>query len=160
MKNFTILRKQNIKESFTPFDNIPHRLEPPILVNGIEFINDSKSTNINSTWYALENMTKPVVLILGGIDKYSDYSVIKQLVKEKVKAIICLGKDNKKIISAFSGVIGTILETQSIKQCIEFAYRMAKKGDAVLLSPGAASFDLFYDYQDRGEQFKASVRAL
>lgn len=154
------IRKETIRESLSDFHNIEHRLEVVGNVHGIEFINDSKATNVNSTWYALESMTHPVILILGGVDKGNDYSMLNSLVKEKVKAIICLGTDNNKIIKAFTGMVGTIVEAHSAKEAVNSAYRLGKKGDIVLLSPACASFDLFDDYEDRGNQFKQAVRSL
>lgn len=154
------IRKETIRESLSDFHNIAHRLEVVGNVHGIEFINDSKATNVNSTWYALESMTKPVILILGGVDKGNDYSMLHSLVKEKVKAIICLGTDNKKIVKAFTGVVDTILEASSAKEAVDKSYKLGKKGDTVLLSPACASFDLFEDYEDRGTQFKQAVRSL
>ena len=129
-------------------------------MHGVEFINDSKATNVNSTWYALDSMQNNVVLILGGVDKGNDYSSLIELAKQKVKAIVCLGVDNKKIISAFSGVVPSIVEATSAKEAILASCKFAKKGDTVLLSPACASFDLFENYEDRGHQFKAAVRAL
>jgi UDP-N-acetylmuramoylalanine--D-glutamate ligase len=154
------IRKNVIRESLSDFHNIEHRLEVVGNVHGIEFINDSKATNVNSTWYALESMNNPVILILGGVDKGNDYSILKDLVKEKVKAIICLGTDNEKIIRAFKGVVDTIVEAKSAKSAVDQAYKLGKKGDTVLLSPACASFDLFEDYEDRGIQFKEAVRCL
>lgn len=154
------IRKESVRESLSDFQSIEHRLEPAGTVHGIEFINDSKATNINSTWYALESFTKPVVLILGGVDKGNDYSMLEDLVKEKVKAIVCLGKDNKKILKAFKGVVSEIVETSSADEAVQESYRIAKKGDVVLLSPACASFDLFENYEDRGRQFKRAVKAL
>lgn len=154
------IRKDTIRESLSDFHNIDHRLEVVGNVHGIEFINDSKATNVNSTWYALESMSNPVILILGGVDKGNDYSMLNDLVKEKVKAIICLGTDNKKIIKAFGNIIETITEAKSAKEAVAQAYKLGKKGDTVLLSPACASFDLFENYEDRGVQFKQAVRAL
>lgn len=154
------IRKETIRESLSDFHNIAHRLEVVGNVHGIEFINDSKATNVNSTWYALESMTNPVILILGGVDKGNDYSMLNPLVKEKVKAIICLGTDNNKIIKAFTGMVDTIMEARSAKEAVDQSYRLGKKGDTVLLSPACASFDLFDDYEDRGTQFKQAVRSL
>ena len=154
------IRKESIRESLSDFHNIDHRLELVGNVHGIEFINDSKATNVNSTWYALESMNNPVILILGGVDKGNDYSMLTDLVKSKVKAIICLGTDNKKIIKAFSGVVDTILEAKSAKEAVAQSYKIGKKGDTVLLSPACASFDMFENYEDRGTQFKQAVRAL
>ncbi|MBS1634793.1 MAG: UDP-N-acetylmuramoyl-L-alanine--D-glutamate ligase [Bacteroidetes bacterium] len=154
------IRKDIIRESLQDFVNVEHRLEFVASINGIEFINDSKATNVNSAWYALESMQKPVVWIVGGQDKGNDYNELIDLVKEKVKAIVCLGVDNSKIIKAFSGVIDTIVETQSAKEAVDASYRLGKKGDVVLLSPACASFDLFQNYEDRGMQFKGAVRGL
>ncbi|MGZ4054709.1 MAG: UDP-N-acetylmuramoyl-L-alanine--D-glutamate ligase [Bacteroidia bacterium] len=154
------MRKESIRESLSDFHNIDHRLELVGNVHGIEFINDSKATNVNSTWYALESMNNPVILILGGVDKGNDYSMLIDLVKEKVKAIICLGTDNKKIIKSFGEVVDTIVEARSAKEAVAQAYKIGKKGDTVLLSPACASFDLFENYEDRGTQFKQAVRAL
>jgi UDP-N-acetylmuramoylalanine--D-glutamate ligase len=154
------IRKDTIRESLSDFHNIDHRLEMVGNVHGIEFINDSKATNVNSTWYALESMTNPVILILGGVDKGNDYMMLNDLVRDKVKAIICLGADNKKIIKAFGGIVETIVEAKSAKEAVAQAYKLGKKGDTVLLSPACASFDLFENYEDRGTQFKQAVRAL
>lgn len=154
------VRKEIIRESLQDFQNVEHRLEFVASINGIEFINDSKATNVNSAWYALESMQKPVVWICGGQDKGNDYNELIDLVKAKVKAIVCLGADNSKIVNAFSGVVDTIVETKSAAEAVAASYKLAKKGDAVLLSPACASFDLFQNYEDRGMQFKASVRAL
>ena len=123
-------------------------------------MNDSKATNVNSTWYALESFHKPVILILGGVDKGNDYSILKELVQEKVKAIICLGKDNKKIHRAFNDYVKNIVDTSSADEAVATASRLATKGDVVLLSPACASFDLFDNYEDRGRQFKRAVKAL
>jgi UDP-N-acetylmuramoylalanine--D-glutamate ligase len=154
------IRKDVIKESMSDFQNVEHRLEFVAKVHGIEFINDSKATNVNSTWYALESMQHPVVWIVGGVDKGNDYSVLKDLVKSRVKAIVCLGTDNKKIIKAFKGIVNDIVETGSAREAVNAAYKLGKKGDIVLLSPCCASFDLFENYEDRGNQFKKAVRAL
>ncbi len=154
------IRKDIIRESLEDFVNIEHRLEFVASINGIEFINDSKATNINSTWYALESMQKPTVLILGGQDKGNNYDELLDLVKEKVKAIVCLGVDNKKIIKAFKGSVETIMEASSAGEAVAMCYKLATKGDAVLLSPACASFDLFQNYEDRGVQFKSAVRGL
>jgi UDP-N-acetylmuramoylalanine--D-glutamate ligase len=154
------LRKENIRESLSDFTNVEHRLEFVAKVNGIEFINDSKATNINATWFALESMTAPTVWIVGGVDKGNDYDELLELVKEKVKAIVCLGKDNHKIIEAFEGVVDNIVETASPADAVGYAYQFAKKDETVLLSPACASFDLFENYEDRGQQFKKAVRRL
>ena len=154
------IRKESIRESLEDFAGAEHRLEFVATVNGIDFINDSKATNINSVWYALESQTKPVVWIAGGVDKGNDYNEVMELVKSKVKAIICLGKDNSKILKAFSGVVDRIIETSTAQEAVASAYSIGKKGDVVLLAPGCASFDLFENYEERGMQFKACVRAL
>jgi UDP-N-acetylmuramoylalanine--D-glutamate ligase len=154
------IRKEVVRESFADFVNVEHRLEFVAKVNGIEFINDSKATNVNSTWFALESMEKPTVWIVGGVDKGNDYSELVELVKEKVKAIICLGSDNEKIIEAFSGCVETIVEAKSAVEAVSFGYQLAHKDETVLLSPACASFDLFENYEDRGNQFKAAVRML
>jgi UDP-N-acetylmuramoylalanine--D-glutamate ligase len=154
------IRKDVIRESLADFQGIEHRMEPVIKVSGISFINDSKATNVNSTWYALECMETDVVWIAGGIDKGNDYSELFQVVKQKVKAVVCLGKDNKKIIEAFTDKVPTIVETMSMEEAVRSSYYLARKGDTVLLSPACASFDLFNNYEDRGRQFKAAVRNL
>ena len=154
------IRKDVIRESLADFQGIEHRMEPVIKVSGISFINDSKATNVNSTWYALECMETDVVWIAGGIDKGNDYSELFPIVRQKVKAVVCLGKDNKKIIEAFSDKVATIVETTSMEEAVRSSYYLAKKGETVLLSPACASFDLFSNYEDRGRQFKAAVRNL
>ena len=154
------IRKDIIRESLEDFENAEHRLEFVASINSIEFINDSKATNVNSTWYALESMQKPTVLILGGQDKGNNYEELVDLVKEKVKAIVCLGVDNKKIIKAFKGTVETIVEASSAAEAVAMSYKLATKGDAVLLSPACASFDMFQNYEDRGVQFKTAVRSL
>jgi UDP-N-acetylmuramoylalanine--D-glutamate ligase len=154
------IRKETVRESLTDFVNMEHRLEFVAKVHGIEFINDSKATNINSTWYALESMDKPTVWIVGGVDKGNDYSELTELVRNRVKAIICLGLDNAKIIEAFSDVVDTIVEAKSAMEAVAYGYRLAKKDETVLLSPACASFDLFADYEERGKMFKEAVRAL
>jgi len=154
------IRKETIRESLTDFQGVEHRLESVIMVAGINFINDSKATNVNSTWYALECMKTEVIWIAGGVDKGNDYSELNGVVKEKVKAIVCLGKDNQKIINAFSDLVPTIVETTSMEEAVRSAYYLAHKGDTVLLSPACASFDLFNNYEDRGHQFKMAVRNL
>ena len=154
------IRKDIIRESLEDFVNVEHRLEFVATVNGIEFINDSKATNINSAWYALESMEKPTVWIVGGQDKGNNYDELTELVNEKVKAIVCLGVDNKKIIKAFKKSVDTIMEASSAVEAVAMAYKLASKGDAVLLSPACASFDMFKNYEDRGVQFKSAVRGL
>ncbi|MCX2473949.1 UDP-N-acetylmuramoyl-L-alanine--D-glutamate ligase [Pedobacter sp. MC2016-05] len=154
------LRNATIRESMGNFKNIEHRLEHVAKISGIDFINDSKATNVNSTWYALESMTTDVVLIMGGVDKGNDYNMLKDLVKSKVKAIVCLGKDNKRIHDAFEDDVEVIVNTFSADEAAQIAFHLAKRGDAVLLSPACASFDLFKNYEDRGNQFKAAVKEL
>lgn len=154
------VRKEIIRESLQDFQNVEHRLEFVASINGIEFINDSKATNVNSAWYALESMQKPTVWICGGQDKGNDYNELTELVKAKVKAIVCLGKDNKKIVAAFKDIVETIVETDNAVDAVAASYKIGKKGDVVLLSPACASFDLFQNYEERGMQFKAAVRKL
>ena len=154
------IRKDVVRESLEDFTNVEHRLEFVAKVNGIEFINDSKATNVNSTWFALESMEHPTVWIVGGVDKGNDYSELMQLVKDKVKSIICLGVDNQKLIEAFTGVVETIVEARSAMEAVAYGYRLAKKDETVLLSPACASFDLFENYEDRGNKFKEAVRSL
>ncbi len=154
------LRNETIRESMGSFTNIEHRLEHVAKISGIDFINDSKATNVNSTWYALESMPGDVVLILGGVDKGNDYNMLKDLVKSKVKSIVCLGKDNKRIHEAFENDVEVIVNTFSANEAVQIAYHLAKKGDTVLLSPACASFDLFKNYEDRGNQFKKAVKEL
>jgi UDP-N-acetylmuramoylalanine--D-glutamate ligase len=154
------IRKEKIREAVQDFHGLEHRMEYVSAIRGVEFINDSKATNVNSTWFALESMTKPTILILGGVDKGNDYTLIADMVKEKVKAIVCLGTDNKKIHEAFADKVNTIADTASAAEAVQTAFRLAIKGDAVLLSPACASFDLFKNYEDRGNQFKQAVRDL
>ena len=151
------IRKEKIREAVQTFQNLEHRMEHVASIRGVEFINDSKATNINSTWFALESMEKPTVLILGGIDKGNDYSLLQDLVKQKVKAIVCLGIDNEKIHTAFKDVVPAIVDTRSAAEAANAAFNHASKGDVVLLSPACASFDLFKNYEDRGTQFKRAV---
>ena len=154
------IRKEKIREAVQDFKGLEHRMEHVANVRGVEFVNDSKATNMNSTWYALESMTKPCVLILGGTDKGNDYSLIEELVKHKVKAIVCLGVDNKKIVAAFKGRVPKIIGTKTAKDAVQGAFELSAKGDVVLLSPACASFDLFKNYEDRGDQFKNAVKEL
>jgi UDP-N-acetylmuramoylalanine--D-glutamate ligase len=154
------VRKEKIRESFLGFEGLEHRLEFVATVRGVEYINDSKATNVNSVWYALESMKKPVVLILGGQDKGNDYSEIAGLVKEKVKAIVCMGIDNKPIHDAFDSMIELVVDTSSAQAAVNAAYALSESGDVVLLSPACASFDLFKNYEDRGRQFKEAVKNL
>jgi UDP-N-acetylmuramoylalanine--D-glutamate ligase len=158
--NIVDVRNEIIRESLSDFESLEHRLEPVLTIKGMDFINDSKATNINSTWFALESINQPIVWIAGGLDKGNDYTVLQQLVKEKVKAIVCLGKDNRKIHEAFARYVDIIANTQSAEEAVQMAYQLGDKGDAVLLSPACASFDLFDSYVDRGNKFKAAVKQL
>ncbi len=153
-------RRQVIKESLEDFEGAEHRLEKVLKINGVQYINDSKATNVNATYYALECMDAPTVWILGGVDKGNDYLDLMPLVREKVKAIICLGVDNSKIIQTFGEVVDVLEETQNPSEAVKMAYRLTGRGDTVLLSPACASFDLFESYEDRGRQFKKAVREL
>ncbi|MGZ4049942.1 MAG: UDP-N-acetylmuramoyl-L-alanine--D-glutamate ligase [Bacteroidia bacterium] len=154
------IRKEKIRDAVQTFESLEHRMETVATIKGVEFINDSKATNTNSTWFALESMTKPTILILGGVDKGNDYSFLKDLVKEKVKAIVCMGIDNRKIHEAFGNDVGLMVNTNSAKDAVQAAFHFANKGDVVLLSPACASFDLFKNYEDRGKQFKEAVKDL
>jgi UDP-N-acetylmuramoylalanine--D-glutamate ligase len=154
------VRKEFIKESLSSFEGAEHRLENVAKIDGVEYINDSKATNINATFYALECMDKQTVWIVGGVDKGNDYNDLLPLVREKVKAIVCLGLDNDKIKNMFSNVVDIIVETAGAEEAVKVAHKLSEKGDAVLLSPACASFDLFENYEDRGRQFKAAVRSL
>jgi UDP-N-acetylmuramoylalanine--D-glutamate ligase len=154
------IRKDDIREALTNFQNVEHRLEKVAMVRGVEFINDSKATNVNSAWYALESMDKPIVWIAGGTDKGNDYTMLKELVKDKVRIIVCMGLDNHKIHEAFGKDVDMILNTTSAQEAVHVAFKLAKQGEAVLLSPACASFDLFKNYEDRGRQFKTAVRNL
>ena len=154
------IRKQTIRESLSNFQGAEHRLEKVLKIQNVQYINDSKATNTNATFYALDSMSTPTVWIVGGVDKGNDYSELMQLVREKVKAIICLGMDNKKIIDAFGNVVDVMIEVHSMQDAVKMSQRLAEKGDAVLLSPACASFDLFESYEDRGKQFKNAVQNL
>ncbi|HAW52690.1 MAG TPA: UDP-N-acetylmuramoyl-L-alanine--D-glutamate ligase, partial [Flavobacteriales bacterium] len=154
------LRKDLIRESLSDFTNVEHRLEFVMDVHGIKFINDSKATNVNSTWFALESLDRNVIWIVGGVDKGNDYGSLNELVSDKVKAIVCLGKDNKKIHKAFDKIVTDIVDADSAKDAVKKAYAFGSKGDTVILSPACASFDLFENYEDRVHQFKNAVRAL
>ena len=154
------IRKETIRESLSNFQGVEHRLEKVLKIQNVQYINDSKATNVNATFFALDSMTVPTVWIVGGVDKGNDYSEIMSLVREKVKAIICLGVDNKKIIDAFGNVVDMMVEVDNMRDAVITAKHIAEKGDAVLLSPACASFDLFQNYEDRGNQFKAAVRNL
>ena len=154
------LRKQTIKESLEDFEGVEHRLENVAKIKGVEYINDSKATNINATFYSLECMDKSTVWIVGGVDKGNDYSDLLPLVREKVKAIICLGLDNEKIKNMFGNVVDIIVETAGAEEAVKVSHKLSERGEAVLLSPACASFDLFESYEDRGRQFKKAVRSL
>ncbi|MEP7253363.1 MAG: UDP-N-acetylmuramoyl-L-alanine--D-glutamate ligase [Ginsengibacter sp.] len=154
------IRKEKIRDAVQTFESLEHRMEPVATIKGVEFINDSKATNTNSTWFALESMNKPTILILGGVDKGNDYSFMKEIVKEKVKAIVCMGIDNRKIHEAFGNDVELIINTNNAKDAVTSAFHFADKGDVVLLSPACASFDLFKNYEDRGKQFKDAVKDL
>jgi len=154
------IRKEAIRESLSDFEAVEHRLEKVLKIRGIDFINDSKATNVNSTWYALETVKKPIIWIVGGVDKGNDYSQLEELVKEKVKAIVCLGVDNSKIIRAFEHLNIPIYDTKSMEEAVRTSYKNGVPGDVVLLSPACASFDLFQNYEDRGRKFKNAVRDL
>lgn len=152
--------KNNIRESLSNFRCLPHRLERVLTIQGVNYINDSKATNINSVFYALETLNSKVVWIAGGVDKGNDYEQLLPLVREKIKAIICLGKNNKRLVEAFLDITDVIVETQSMKEAVKIAHNLSKKKETVLLSPGCASFDLFENFEDRGNQFKKAVRSL
>jgi len=154
------IKKENIRKALASFEAVEHRLEHVRTLDGVRYINDSKATNVNSTWYALESMTEPVVLILGGKDKGNDYSEIEQFVKEKVAAIVCLGVDNRKLHAFFDGKVAVVEDAGSMEECVEKCHALAKSGSTVLLSPCCASFDLFKSYEDRGNQFKQCVNNL
>ncbi len=154
------VRDETIRESLESFESVEHRMEEVLKINGVQYINDSKATNINATFYALDCMEKPTVWIVGGTDKGNDYADLLPLVREKVKAIVCLGVDNSKIIETFGNVVDFVFETAGAEEAVKVAYKLSEKGDTVLLSPACASFDLFENYEDRGRQFKEAVRQL
>jgi len=154
------IRKELIRESLSDFQGVEHRLEHVLKIHGVDYVNDSKATNVNSTWYALESITNPTIWIVGGQDKGNDYAELFELVKQKVKAIVCLGKDNTKILNAFQGMVPNMVDTHSMQEAVRASYSFARNGDTVLLSPACASFDLFENYEDRGRQFKTCVREL
>ncbi|RMB62736.1 UDP-N-acetylmuramoyl-L-alanine--D-glutamate ligase [Dokdonia sinensis] len=160
VSNLLKIRKATIRESLEGFQGVEHRLEQVLKINNVQYINDSKATNVNATFYALDSMSAPTVWIVGGVDKGNDYRDLYALVNEKVKAIICLGVDNAKLMSHFGNMVDVIVETPSMTEAIKIAYKVAERGDNVLLSPACASFDLFENYEDRGRQFKAAVRDL
>ena len=154
------IRKQTIRESLSNFQGVEHRLEKVLKIENVQYINDSKATNVNATFFALESMETPTIWIVGGVDKGNDYTELMPLVNEKVKAIICLGVDNKKIIDSFNNIVDVMVETSSMEQAVKVAQKIAEKGETVLLSPACASFDLFENYEDRGNKFKSAVRGL
>ena len=154
------IRKQTIRESLSNFQGVEHRLENVLKINKVQYINDSKATNVNATYFALDSMTAPTVWIVGGVDKGNNYKELFSFVNEKVKAIICLGKDNEKLKENFGGMVDVLVETEFMSEAVKIAYKVAEAGDNVLLSPCCASFDLFENYEDRGRQFKNAVRTL
>lgn len=154
------IRKATIRESLSNFQGVEHRLEKVLKIQNVQYINDSKATNVNATFFALDSMNTPTVWIVGGVDKGNDYNELMSLVREKVKAIICLGVDNKKIIDVFGNVVDIMVEVDNMNDAVRMAQRLSEKGDTVLLSPACASFDLFENYEDRGNQFKQAVRNL
>ena len=154
------IRKEAIRDSLSSFEQVEHRLEAVATIKGVEYVNDSKATNVNSTWYALESFNNPIVWIAGGVDKGNDYEALKDLVKERVKAIVCLGADNRRIHEEFGSLVPVIINTTNMEECVRMSHHLAVKGDIVLLSPACASFDLFDNYEDRGRQFKKHVKAL
>lgn len=158
--NLLKIRKATIRESLSNFQGVEHRLEHVLKIQNVQYINDSKATNVNAVFYALDSMQAPTVWIVGGVDKGNDYTELLSLVNEKVKAIICLGSDNKKIKHVFDNTVETLVEAASMSEAVQMAYKLAEKGDNVLLSPACASFDLFENYEDRGRQFKAAIRKL
>jgi UDP-N-acetylmuramoylalanine--D-glutamate ligase len=154
------IRKETIRNSIENFQGAPHRLERVLKIHHVEYINDSKATNVNATYYALESMTTPTVWLVGGVDKGNDYQSLLPLVREKVKAIICIGLDNSKIKETFGNVVDLLVETYAMSEAVKVAYKIAERGDTVLLSPACASFDLFKNYEDRGDQFKEAIKNL
>lgn len=154
------VRKQTIRDSLSDFEDEEHRLEKVLRINGVQYINDSKAINVNATYYALDCLDIATVWIVGGIDKGNDYESLLPVVNEKVKAIICLGYDNQKIIEAFANIVDFMIETPSIEEAVKIAYKLTEDGEAVILSPACASYDMFDDYKDRGNQFKNAVRQL
>ena len=154
------VRKNTIRESMSNFQGAEHRLEKVLKIQNVQYINDSKATNVNSVFFALDSISTPLVWIAGGVDKGNDYSELMPLVREKVKAIICLGVDNQKLIEAFGNVVEIMVETQSMEDAVKISSRIAERGETVLLSPACTSFDLFESYEDRGRQFKQAVRQL
>jgi len=158
--NSLLIRKETIRESLLDFKNVEHRLEFVSKVKGIRFINDSKATNVNAAWYALESVEDPIIWIAGGVDKGNDYESLSPLIKEKVRIIVCLGKNNLNLHKAFRKDVDMMINASSAQEAVNIAYGLGEKGDTVLLSPACASFDLFDNYEDRGNQFKRAVRNL
>lgn len=158
--NLVGIRKETIRDSIANFQGAPHRLEKVLKIHHVQYINDSKATNVNATYYALESMTTPTVWLVGGVDKGNDYEPLLPLVREKVKAIICIGMDNSKIKATFGNVVDLLVETYAMSEAVKVAYKIAERGDTVLLSPACASFDLFKNYEDRGDQFKEAIKNL
>lgn len=154
------IRKETIRNSIQNFQGAAHRLEKVLKIHHVQYVNDSKATNVNATYYALDSMSTPTVWIVGGVDKGNDYMELMPLVREKVKAIICLGLDNSKIVDAFGNVVDLLVETYAMEEAVKVAYKIAERGDTVLLSPACASFDLFENYEDRGNQFKEAIKIL
>jgi UDP-N-acetylmuramoylalanine--D-glutamate ligase len=154
------IKKERVRSAVNSFQHTRHRMQHVATISGVDFYNDSKSTNVNSTWFALESVDSRVILILGGVDKSNDYSVLQDLVKQKVRAIICMGIDNKKIHHAFADTVKIIVDTHCAAEAVNTAFKLAAKGDTVLLSPACASFDLFKNYEDRGNRFIAAVKEL
>ena len=154
------IRKQTIRESLSNFQGAEHRLEKVLKIQNVQYINDSKATNVNATFFELDSMNTPTIWIVGGVDKGNDYDELMSLVREKVKGIICLGVDNQKLFNTFNSVVDVMIETTSMTEAVKIAQKMAEKGDTVLLSPCCASFDLFENYEDRGRQFKNAVHNL
>ncbi|PCE63388.1 UDP-N-acetylmuramoyl-L-alanine--D-glutamate ligase [Sediminicola luteus] len=158
--NLVRIRKETLRNSIANFQGAEHRLEKVLKIHHVQYINDSKATNVNATYYALDSMKTPTVWIVGGVDKGNDYNELMPLVREKVKAIICLGNDNSKIVDAFGNIAELLVETYSMEEAVKVAYKVARRGDTVLLSPACASFDLFENYEDRGNQFKQAIKRL
>lgn len=159
-KNLDNLRKESLKEKFAEFENVEHRLEFVANVHGVEYINDSKATNVNSTWYALERMQKQTIWIVGGVDKTVDYSTLQELAREKVRAIVYIGTDKSKIFDNFLDKVDMIVDAKSMEEAVQMAYYVADKGEVILLSPASASFNMFENLEDRGNAFKQAVRSL
>lgn len=158
--NFLELRNDIIRESLADIESVSHRLEYITEINGVDYINDSKATTVDLSWYSLESIDRPLIWIVGGVDERSDYSMLREIVRDKVKAIICLGKENRKVFKTFMSVVDLIVAAESAEEAVKHAYSLALKGDTVLLSPACASYDLFTSYEDRGNKFTAAVMNL